>query len=62
MYQDNMYEGNYEIVAIVKKTIEGVKSLADLKGKNACFPEYGGLGNHVPAAFTTVRESESKIC
>lgn len=45
MYQDNTYNGNYIIVAVVRADSQYIKSLSDLKGKRVCFPEYNGLGN-----------------
>lgn len=37
-------DGNYLITAVVRSDRRDIHSLADLKGKRACFPEYNGLG------------------
>ncbi|XP_065211083.1 transferrin-like isoform X2 [Planococcus citri] len=43
MYQDNVLNGNYLITAVVRADRQDIRSLNDLKGKRACFPEYNGL-------------------
>ncbi|KAK3914575.1 Transferrin [Frankliniella fusca] len=42
IYQDSNNERAYRVVAVVRAE-SGIKRLADLQKKSACFPEYGGL-------------------
>uniref|UniRef100_A0A0A9XS57 Transferrin n=1 Tax=Lygus hesperus TaxID=30085 RepID=A0A0A9XS57_LYGHE len=42
-YEDNLLNGNYKIIAIIKNQNTAVKGFSDLKNKRACFPEYNGL-------------------
>lgn len=43
IYQDTNNERAFRILAVVRAE-SGIKQLADLKKKSACFPEFGGLG------------------
>ncbi|KAJ9575280.1 hypothetical protein L9F63_025763 [Diploptera punctata] len=59
LYQEIENQVNSKIVAVVKNDVTA-KSMKDLKNKNACFPEYGGLAW---TAFTNeIADSGNDYC